>query len=189
MSSQVESLESLLEKLSPAEVEEAKRILYGAPVQTLAITAHAAALAQQHDFEIKAFQKNAAQEQLRKPRIVRIGAIQNTVVLPTTAPFADQYAAIEKKVETMIEAAADMNVNVLCLQEGLRGLGFDRCFFLVLTLVLFSMDHAVCILYERKRGCVIFFFFLNLEKKRHTREALERVCGGRIQGMSAMSLF
>ena len=48
---------------------------------------------------------------------MRIGAIQNTTVLPTTAPFAEQYAAIEKKIETMIEAAADMNVNVLCLQE------------------------------------------------------------------------
>jgi beta-ureidopropionase len=55
--------------------------------------------------------------QLRKPRVVRIGAIQHSVVLPTTAPFAEQYGAIEKKIETLLEAAADMNVNVACLQE------------------------------------------------------------------------
>ena len=59
----------------------------------------------------------AAAEQLRKPRVVRIGAVQNSVALPTTAPFADQYAAIEKKIALIIEAAGAMHVNVLCLQE------------------------------------------------------------------------
>jgi hypothetical protein len=49
------------------------------------------------------FKKKKTKKKLRKPRIVRIGAIQNTTVLPTSAPFADQYAAIEKKIEIMIE--------------------------------------------------------------------------------------
>jgi beta-ureidopropionase len=99
------------------ELKEVKRILYGREVPALPISEGAAALAEKNDFEIKAFQIDAAAEQLRKPRIVRIGAIQNSIVLPTTAPFADQYAAIEKKIEIMIDAAADMGVNIVCLQE------------------------------------------------------------------------
>lgn len=113
-----ESLESLLEKHVPAdELKEVKRILYGREVPSLPIAEGAAALAEKNNFEIKAFQIDAAPEQLRKPRVVRIGAIQNSIVLPTTAPFADQYAAIEKKIETMIDAAAEMGVNIVCLQE------------------------------------------------------------------------
>ena len=43
--------------------------------------------------------------------------MQNSIVAPTTAPFAEQYAAIEAKVGNIIEAAAELDVNVLCLQE------------------------------------------------------------------------
>ena len=45
-------------------------------------------------------------EQMREPRIVRIGLIQNTIVKPTTAPLKEQYKAICDKVEAMIDAAA-----------------------------------------------------------------------------------
>ncbi len=137
---QVESLEALLESgsLSPESLSEVKRILYGKALPALPISEYAAVLAEKHNFEVKAFKVEAATEQvrglhslkakfffcvlltrdqLRKPRIVRIGAVQNSIVLPTTAPFAEQYNALEAKIGNIIDAAADMEVNVLCLQE------------------------------------------------------------------------
>jgi beta-ureidopropionase len=46
-----------------------------------------------------------------------VAAIQNTIKAPTTAPVDEQYAAIEAAVEKMIDAAAAMQANVVCLQE------------------------------------------------------------------------
>jgi beta-ureidopropionase len=56
-------------------------------------------------------------EQLRKPRIVRVGLIQNSIVLPTTKMVYDQRAAIHDKVAKYIEHAAKCGVNIVCLQE------------------------------------------------------------------------
>lgn len=47
-------------------------------------------IASKHDFEVKAFQMDAGKEQLRPPRTVRIGLIQNKIVLPTSAPVQEQ---------------------------------------------------------------------------------------------------
>ena len=115
---EVESLDKILESHIPEEkMVEVRRLLYGKPCEELQITENASTLSQQNNFEIKAFKFNAEKEQLRAPRIVRIGLIQNTIVLPTTAPFKEQYLAIEKKIENILYAAADMGVNVICLQE------------------------------------------------------------------------
>ena len=52
-----------------------------------------AEIAEEKKFDLKAFQFNAAPEQLRAPRVVRIGLLQNQIVLPTTAPYLDQAKA------------------------------------------------------------------------------------------------
>lgn len=62
----------------------------------------------------------ATQEQLRAPRIVRIGIIQHSIVLPTTEPIKDQRNAIYEKILEYATHAARCNVNVLCLQEAWR---------------------------------------------------------------------
>lgn len=54
---------------------------------------------------------------VREPRVVRVAVIQNSVVAPTTAPLLEQYEAIENKIRGMLEAAAGMGANVVCLQE------------------------------------------------------------------------
>lgn len=64
----------------------------------------------------QAYKFVAAAEQLRAPRIVRVGVIQNATVLPTDAPYAEQRDAIMRRVGTMIDAAAAAGVNILCLQ-------------------------------------------------------------------------
>lgn len=66
---------------------------------------------------VRGWSFGAAREQLRRPRVTRIGLIQNAIALPTTAPFADQRAAIHAKVGRLAEVAAAAGVQVLCLQE------------------------------------------------------------------------
>lgn len=73
----------------------------------------ALAYAEDYNFEIKAY----SLETTRNPRTVRIGAIQNKIVLDTNLPVVEQRDAIYKKVQAMILAASICGVNVLCLQE------------------------------------------------------------------------
>jgi len=118
----VDSIDKILAEHIPSDkLSEVKRLLYGAncgrPVESLPITPQAAKLAKDNGFEVQAHKFIALQEQVRKPRIVKVGIIQNTIVLPTTAPVRDQFLAIQNKVEKMIDAAGAMGVNVLCLQE------------------------------------------------------------------------
>lgn len=47
-------------------------------------------VAKQRDFQLLGCQFGAAREQLRPPHTVRVGLVQNAVVLPTSAPIMDQ---------------------------------------------------------------------------------------------------
>lgn len=49
---------------------------------------------------------------------MRVGLIQNSIALPTTAHFADQKKALFEKVKPIIDAAGSSGVNILCLQVG-----------------------------------------------------------------------
>lgn len=62
------------------------------------------------------FEFTAEEEQLRPPRNVSVGLIQNAIVLPTTAPFLEQRRAIMDRVSYLVGVAAEMSVNILCLQ-------------------------------------------------------------------------
>lgn len=73
--------------------------------------------AKSKDFEVKAYKFEAQAEELRAPRLVRVGIIQNKMVLPTTAPVADQRRAIHKRIEEILVAAGQGNVNIVCFQE------------------------------------------------------------------------
>ncbi|XP_036330854.1 beta-ureidopropionase [Rhagoletis pomonella] len=113
------SLEECLEKhIPPNELKEVKRILYGVPEDdVLELPEASVSLASDHDFEIKGYRLSAQKEQIRKPRIVRVGAIQNSIVLPTTAPVDKQREAIWNKIRIIIKAAAKADVNIICMQE------------------------------------------------------------------------
>ena len=50
----------------------------------------ASTMAKERDFELVGYSISAKPEQLRPPRIVRIGVVQNKIVLPTSAPVKDQ---------------------------------------------------------------------------------------------------
>lgn len=74
-------------------------------------------LSSDNNFVMQSYEFNAIKEDLRKPRIVRIGAIQHSMVLPTSEPVNKQRDAVYEKVGKLIDAAAMEKVNVLCLQE------------------------------------------------------------------------
>lgn len=74
-------------------------------------------LADEQNFHLDGYRFSAHAEQLRPPRLVKVAAIQNQIVEPTTAPIAQQRDAIHKRVGQLIEAAARGGANVICLQE------------------------------------------------------------------------
>lgn len=114
---EVHSIDALLEELPADKQAKLRQLLYGKPVEDIAVPPALAEQAKEAAFELKAFKFSAAREQLRAPRVVRIGLIQHSIAAPTTAPVLEQYKAIEAKVRRMIDAAGAMKVNVLCLQE------------------------------------------------------------------------
>jgi beta-ureidopropionase len=112
---EIESVEAVIGRHVPEGPERAaiERILYGNPSTKIKDLP-----AGDGSFEVAGYECGSAiVEQSRGERRVRIGLIQNSIVAPTTAPVAEQYEAIRRKVDTMIRAAGEAGVNVLCLQE------------------------------------------------------------------------
>uniref|UniRef100_A0A183BRR6 CN hydrolase domain-containing protein n=1 Tax=Globodera pallida TaxID=36090 RepID=A0A183BRR6_GLOPA len=100
-----------------AQLEEVVRLLYGKRLQQLSIAQRLLDSAQEADFELKGFQMVAQEEQCRRPRKVRVAAIQNKIVLSTSAPVQAQREALHHRVGKMIDAAARAGAQIVCLQE------------------------------------------------------------------------
>lgn len=117
-----DSVHTLLStNLKPHIYQEVSRLLHGLncgkPLESIALPANAKALSSEHDFDLQGFCFRADKEFLRKPRVVRVGLIQNSIVLPTTLHFLDQKRAIFQKLKLIIDTAGASGVNILCLQE------------------------------------------------------------------------
>jgi D-hydantoinase len=118
-SNELKSLYTVLNKYIPQGkiLNEIKRIIYGTNCHPLEINKKSNQLARQHNFEIQAYKMLANMEQAREPKIVKIGAIQNKIEIPTSEPILKQVDSIRKKISKIIEAAYYSGVNVICLQE------------------------------------------------------------------------
>nr|XP_002199912.3 beta-ureidopropionase [Taeniopygia guttata] len=118
MAAALESLESCLERhIPPGELAEVKRILYGGEARKLDLPTAALSAAQEKGFELQGYGFGAALEQLRRPRIVRVGLIQNEIPLPTDTAVAVQVAALHRRIEEIVGVAAMCGVNIVCFQE------------------------------------------------------------------------
>ncbi|XP_041059483.1 beta-ureidopropionase [Carcharodon carcharias] len=112
------SLEDCLEDhLHPEQFRQLQRILYGKDLRKLDLLKSAVEASLEKDFQLKAFGFEASPEQLRQPRVVRVGLIQNKILLPTDSPVSEQVAAIQKRIGDIVEVAAMCGVNIICLQE------------------------------------------------------------------------
>jgi len=114
---EIHSLESLLRKLPEADQREAWRILYGDLPETLDVPDKVLREAEARNYDVAAYKFHAAPEQRRKPRVVRVGVIQNQIVASTSAPVVDQFQALADRITEIVETAAKMGTNVLGLQE------------------------------------------------------------------------
>jgi len=115
---QTDSIDKIFEEFIPADkLKEVNRLLYGNYLSTLELPKEAEQFAADQDFEVQGYQFDAKSESFRQPNIVRVGAIQNKIVLPTNAPIVEQRDALHKRVGEMIKCASMCGVNVVCLQE------------------------------------------------------------------------
>jgi beta-ureidopropionase len=73
--------------------------------------------AQEHDLELVSCRFDSAPEQLRPPKIVRVGILQHKLPLPPGVPIKEQRDALYKLAKGAIETAAIGGVNVFCFQE------------------------------------------------------------------------
>lgn len=114
-----DSVEASLQHIPEAERAQVTRILYGRQFDSmqLQLPADTYRRAEQLDFQLAAYRIDAAAEQLRPPRVCRIGLVQNRIVLPTSAPVAEQRNALHRRIADIVRVAAEAGVQILCLQE------------------------------------------------------------------------
>uniref|UniRef100_T1IPB8 Beta-ureidopropionase n=1 Tax=Strigamia maritima TaxID=126957 RepID=T1IPB8_STRMM len=101
-----ESRELFGKNIPSDELYYVNKLLYGKELPSLSIDERAEKLASEKNFDIKGHIFTADGEELRSARIVRVGLVQNRIVLPTTSPIGDQRAAIHDRVRDLVYAAA-----------------------------------------------------------------------------------
>lgn len=115
---QFDSFEDLLKTYVPEEtMPQVWRVLYGGTPKDLDLPASAVEKARERNFQIAGYAIDASSEALRAPRIVRVGLIQNKIVLPTTDPVLKQIEALHHRIAEILEVAASCGVTIACLQE------------------------------------------------------------------------
>lgn len=112
----------LQSSLKGDDASEAFRVLYGGnvPSTTADIPEAVAKQASDEDFHLLSTSISASPEQLRPPRVTRIGLIQNQWPVSTSAPLLQQREAIQSRIGMLVEAAGAMGVQVRHLPRATR---------------------------------------------------------------------
>lgn len=74
-------------------------------------------LSKKYKFDIATYKIDCPEEQLRKPRIVKIGIFQHKIPLPTWSPIKEMRDAMFQMAAEALEVASKDVVNVFCFQE------------------------------------------------------------------------
>lgn len=116
---EMESFDTLVSlSLNGSKLDEFNRIYYGRKEHKfLKIKESNIDFAKKSNFEIAAYDFPAPKEEIRSPRIVKIGLIQHSIAVPTDRTITEQRQGIFDKVRNIIATAADEGVNIICLQE------------------------------------------------------------------------
>lgn len=118
MDGREQSLDEIIKKnLNKDELKQFNRIYYGQEYCEFELKDSILDLSRQGNFELAAFKFSAVKEEVRNPRLVKVGLIQHSIVQPTDSPIKEQKEAIFEKIKKIIEVAAAEGVNILCLQE------------------------------------------------------------------------
>ena len=70
--------------------------------------------------ELKAYKFDCETEQLRSPRLVRVGVVQNATPLSPSEPIDQQRLALHDKISSITSLASKAGVNIICFQETWR---------------------------------------------------------------------
>ncbi|KAF7987750.1 hypothetical protein HCN44_003613 [Aphidius gifuensis] len=114
------NLKETLEKYLPEpELSKVTSLLYGSNCQDITKDLKFYKKDEDSNLEFKAYSlvDTAVEESTNQRKIVRIGLIQNSIVLPTNSPINDQRNALHNHIENIINSARDCGINILCLQE------------------------------------------------------------------------
>ncbi|KAI5643866.1 carbon-nitrogen hydrolase domain-containing protein [Phthorimaea operculella] len=116
---ELESLDKLITStLTGEDLKEYNRIHYGRTEHhELQVQKSTEEFGKIHKFVVAAYDFPAKNEETRAPRIVKVGAIQHSIAVPTDQPLVKQRQGIFDKVDRIISSAGSEGVNVLCLQE------------------------------------------------------------------------
>lgn len=76
--------------LNSADLMQIVSLLLSCPFRKLNLPGRAFEAASEGDFELQGYAFEAAKEQLRPPRTMRVGLVQNRTPLPADAPVAKQ---------------------------------------------------------------------------------------------------
>lgn len=96
------------------------------------------------NLELKGYSFSAELEGLRPPRRVRVGLIQNSIVLPTTEPIAAQRDALLSKIGQIIGVAHLNGVNIICMQEAWSKLSTFRKEIYIYFLLHYVSPEQTC---------------------------------------------
>jgi beta-ureidopropionase len=78
---ELHNVDDVLKKYIPKEeLKEVNRIIYGREYEDLQFCQEAVAAAELKKFELKGYKISCPSENLRKPRVVKVGLIQNKIV-------------------------------------------------------------------------------------------------------------
>ncbi|PAV55796.1 hypothetical protein WR25_07214 [Diploscapter pachys] len=141
--SEFKGVEEALKAIEGPEHEEVYRVLYGRKHPEIAISDDAKKLAESGNFELKGYSVSASPEQLRTPRIVRIAAIQNQIVQPTTAPVAEQRDALHKRYAICVlhprKTPMD-GIRRVCLQRTNDQISYSKKYGIVIISPILERD-------------------------------------------------
>ncbi|KAJ8984102.1 hypothetical protein NQ317_017311 [Molorchus minor] len=127
--SEFDSVENILKKLGRDDHDKVSRILFGKDTHKIEVPEDVQKLSSQHQIEIVSCGFDCKEEQLRSPKIVRVGIFQHQHPVPTSTPIKETREAAFKLAGQAIELAAKSRVNIFCFQEAWSNLSICRLLF------------------------------------------------------------
>ena len=112
----IDSYDALQKNLPPKMFESIRKILYGPKADEITLRPETINRANKLDVEVKSYKINCEKQQTVAPRLVKVAAIQNKIVVPASSPVAEQKKALEDRIKDIIELAALEKANVVCMQ-------------------------------------------------------------------------
>ncbi|KAB0791736.1 hypothetical protein PPYR_03536 [Photinus pyralis] len=116
-STEFNNIDEILGKLSLDDQAKIKGVLYGKGCRIIELPGEVRDVAERAGMEIAGYGFPGKKEQVRPPRVVRVGAFQNKLPMATTAPIAEQRSALFQMAKVAIAVASKAEVNVFCFQE------------------------------------------------------------------------